>query len=191
MNAKATLRKAILHNRRLLVGDEWQQRVDKVNKLALDLVRDINAQSCHVFLPIQKNNEPDTWPLIEALDALKIKVMLSVSDFSDCTMAHFYYSPEVKFEQSKFHIPEPVNAEPADVFTIDVVFIPLLAADKQGNRIGYGKGFYDRLLAEMPENVLKVGLNLAPLFDAFNFAASHDIKLDYCITPHEIYKCHD
>jgi len=49
---------------------------------------------------------------------------------------------------SPYGIPEPIDGIEIDNYKIDVVFIPLLAYDTKGNRIGYGKGFYDRFLAQ-------------------------------------------
>ncbi|WP_431293282.1 5-formyltetrahydrofolate cyclo-ligase [Pedobacter sp. P26] len=69
---------------------------------------------------------------------------------------------------------------------IDMVVIPLLAFDKQGYRVGYGKGFYDRFLRDI--NAQKIGLSLHPAIEKIDDVNEYDIKLDFCITPTEIIK---
>ena len=185
---KAKIRKGTLFNRRLLTEEIWKSRNIKVCEQVLALVHEKNVKCCHVFLPITRNKEPDTWSLVKSLHLQNVAVVVSVSDFQSYKMSHFDYQPETVFALNRFQIPEPTSGVSADLSKIEMVLIPLLAADKQGNRIGYGKGFYDRLLSEMPNTVWKVGVNLSPLFDEFDFVESHDVKLDFCITPHETIK---
>lgn len=190
-DVKAKIRKGTLLNRRIVKSEIFADRVSKVQQHLLAFIKEKEIKSCHVFLPINRNKEFDTWDLVKNLRQQKIQVVISVSDFNTFEMAHFIYEESVKFEANKFDIPEPINAQLADISKIEMILVPLLAADKKGSRIGYGKGFYDRLLSKMPKNVLKIGVNLAPLFDQFDFAEAHDVRLDYCVTPHEIYNCHD
>jgi 5-formyltetrahydrofolate cyclo-ligase len=66
---------------------------------------------------------------------------------------------------------------------IDLVFIPLLACDLQGNRVGYGKGFYDRFLSKCRYDVKKIGLSFFDPVDKIEDVNVFDIPLDECITP--------
>ena len=68
-----------------------------------------------------------------------------------------------------------------------MVFVPLLAYDKQGNRLGYGKGFYDRFLAQCKSEVIKIGLSFFAAEDEIPHSDT-DIPLDYCISPEHTYK---
>ncbi len=103
-------------------------------------------------------------------------------------MKHFIMDAELILEENSYGIPEPKSGNMGSFYKIEVILVPLLAADRSGNRIGYGKGFYDRLLADIKDDVLKIGLCIGPLFDRFDFVEPHDIKLDYCITPFETVK---
>jgi 5-formyltetrahydrofolate cyclo-ligase len=69
------------------------------------------------------------------------------------------------------------------VSKIDVVFVPLLAFDKNGNRVGYGKGFYDNFLAKCREDVIKIGLSFFEPEEIIDDVFKTDIRLDYCVTP--------
>ncbi|TAL55603.1 MAG: 5-formyltetrahydrofolate cyclo-ligase [Nanoarchaeota archaeon] len=71
--------------------------------------------------------------------------------------------------------------------SIDIAIVPGVAFDKKGNRIGYGKGYYDRLLSKI--DAKKVGLAYG--FQVFENlpAESHDIKVDYIVTENRVIKC--
>jgi len=84
-------------------------------------------------------------------------------------------------------VPEPVDGIEVPAEKIDVVFVPLLAFDKNGNRAGYGKGFYDTFLLECKEDVIKVGLSLFTAEDEITDVSEKDIPLNYCVTPEKIY----
>lgn len=95
-----------------------------------------------------------------------------------------------KFLRSDWGILEPqddttVRLTPGD---IDLIFIPLLAVDTQGHRVGYGKGFYDRFLAETKPNVIKIGLALNEPIEPIEDLNPFDVALDFTITPLSIYR---
>lgn len=68
-----------------------------------------------------------------------------------------------------------------------MVFVPLLAFDKNGDRVGYGKGFYDKFLKECKPEIIKIGLSFFEPEEKIDGIFEEDIKLDYCVTPNEIY----
>ena len=83
-----------------------------------------------------------------------------------------------------FGIPEPGADLPlVDVTDIDVMLVPGVAFDVCGNRLGYGKGFYDRLLSSSVRLPLLVGVSFdETLYDELP-AEAHDIKMNYIVTP--------
>jgi 5-formyltetrahydrofolate cyclo-ligase len=84
--------------------------------------------------------------------------------------------------------PNPQSAIRYPLSEIDLVIVPLLGFDKQGNRVGYGKGFYDRFLARCRSNVIKVGVSFFDPIDGISDITPLDIRLDYCITPTRVWK---
>ena len=88
-----------------------------------------------------------------------------------------------------FGIPEPDTDLPlVAIADIDVMLIPGVAFDVRGNRLGYGKGFYDRLLSSTAGLPLLVGISFdETLYDELP-AETHDIKMDYIVTPVRIVK---
>ena len=94
------------------------------------------------------------------------------------------------FVRSDWGILEPTNdtsvqLNPKD---IDLIFIPLLAIDTQGHRVGYGKGFYDRFLANTKPDLIKIGLGLEEPIEPIEDLNSFDIALDFAITPKSVYR---
>jgi 5-formyltetrahydrofolate cyclo-ligase len=91
--------------------------------------------------------------------------------------------------EGSFGIMEPPASSP-DI-TPDVVLVPLLAFDRKGNRLGYGKGYYDRALADLKAvnpTVLAVGIAFAEQICLFPLPAEpHDYKLDLVATPLQVF----
>ena len=100
-------------------------------------------------------------------------------------MTHHVYTDSKGLEKNIFDIMEPQN-ENAHQGSIDMVLIPLLAFDQHGYRVGYGKGFYDRFLQGI--STKKVGLSLFPPVAEITDTDVHDVRMDLCLTPGEIYE---
>src|SRR6478672_13507749 len=142
----------------------------------------------HVFLPIAAMNEVETEFVLHILAGKDKHIVVSRSDFETRQMTHFLLSDNRKIAKNEYDIPEPVNGIPIDVEKIDVVFVPLLAFDDTGNRVGYGKGFYDKFLAQCRPDTIKIGLSFFEAVAAWEDVFESDVKLDYCVTPEKIYK---
>lgn len=91
------------------------------------------------------------------------------------------------FSENEFGITEPIGNEIIAADEIDLVLIPLLAIDKKGHRVGYGKGYYDRFLKDCKQDCMKVGVSYFEPVDNIDDAAEFDVPLDFCITPERIY----
>lgn len=141
----------------------------------------------HIFLPIEKQLEINTHYLLSILQGMDKHVVLSKSDFKTMEMHNYLLTDNSRIVLNDWGIPEPDGGIPISHKDIEVVFLPLLAYDIKGNRVGYGKGFYDRFLAKCSKEVVKVGLS-------YNEAESHilptkdtDIPMNYCISPQKIH----
>tara|TARA_R110000765_G_scaffold7778_3_gene25390 strand:+ start:3034 stop:3594 length:561 start_codon:yes stop_codon:yes gene_type:complete len=143
-------------------------------------------QYFHIFLPIEKNIEIDTEGIISILLGFDKNVIVP-KVISNTELEHYLLTDNTKFKTNSLNIPEPVDGITVPPNKIDVVFIPLLAFDKLGNRIGYGKGYYDRFLSQCKTNVIKIGLSLFEPEDLIEDIAPTDIPLDYCVTPKKTY----
>lgn len=144
-------------------------------------------QSFHLFLPIAEQKEVNTEYLLQILFGKDKNVVISRTDFDSLSMHHVLLTDSTTIKKNKYNIPEPVDGFPVDDQQIDVVFIPLLACDKQGNRVGYGKGFYDSFLEKCKADVVKIGLSFFQPEDEITDIWPGDIPLDILITPEEIF----
>jgi 5-formyltetrahydrofolate cyclo-ligase len=141
----------------------------------------------HIFLPILEMNEIDTEFILHLLSGKDKEIVVSRSDFETRQMTHVLLTENTKIKKNSYNIPEPINGLEVPAKNIDVVFVPLLAFDIYGNRVGYGKGFYDKFLADCKPGTLKIGLSFFEAVDAIHDVFESDIKLDYCVTPDKVY----
>ena len=141
----------------------------------------------HIFLPIVIQKEINTEYILHVLQGKDKEIILSKSDFRSYQMNHYLLTDHTKIIVNKYNIPEPSNGLEISDSKIDVVFIPLLAFDLYGNRVGYGKGFYDNFLSKCKPETIKIGLSFFEPEDKIGDILPKDIKLNYCVTPEKIY----
>jgi 5-formyltetrahydrofolate cyclo-ligase len=145
-----------------------------------------DATYYHIFLPIIEKNEVNTEFLLHILQGKDKSVLLPKANFKTGELSHILLQENTPLSITDYGIPEPKSGIEISAALIDVVFVPLLAFDKQGNRIGYGKGFYDRFLANCNPNTIFVGLSF---FEAEEKILHEiiDIPLHFCVTPQNLY----
>jgi 5-formyltetrahydrofolate cyclo-ligase len=106
-------------------------------------------------------------------------------------MLNYIYTGPDQLQANKLGIPEPINGVLANPRLIDIVLVPMLGFDLNGHRLGYGQGFYDRFLAnDCRADILKIGLSILPPIDNVQLAEAHDVPLDLCVTPFDVYNFH-
>jgi 5-formyltetrahydrofolate cyclo-ligase len=140
----------------------------------------------HIFLPILEKKEVNTEYLLHILQGKDKSIIVSKADFSTGKMKHILLQENTVLKTSKYGIPEPVAGIEIPVENLEVVFVPLLAYDEKGNRIGYGKGFYDRFLSQCNPNTFFVGLSFFGPEPKIGFETT-DIPLHSCISPGKVY----
>ncbi len=96
---------------------------------------------------------------------------------------------ETRLELGAFHIEEPQGDNMIDPEDLDLIVVPGVAYDRKGNRLGRGKGFYDRLLANVQATKIGVGYEFQ-LFDEIP-SEPHDIRMDAVITQTGCIIIHD
>ncbi|QCR24250.1 5-formyltetrahydrofolate cyclo-ligase [Pontibacter sp. SGAir0037] len=186
---KADLRKLMLQQRKALPLEEVNFRSQRMASLFFQRFRLNPGITVHVFLPIIRNKEVNTWPFIERLrlEHPEVRVAVPVTDITENNLSHHILTDEAVLVENAWGIPEPQHAHVISAAEVDMVLLPLLAFDKTGHRVGYGKGYYDRFLADCRPNVLKIGLSLEPPVEQIADAGLHDIPLDFAITPAGIW----
>lgn len=141
----------------------------------------------HIFLSITEHKEINTDYILNILSGKDKNIIISKTDFENLKMTHYLLTDATVIKKNAWNIPEPIDGIEISADKIDVVFIPLLAFDLQGHRIGYGKGFYDKFLSECKPETIKIGLSIFEAEERINDVFSTDIALDHCVTPQKIY----
>ena len=140
----------------------------------------------HIFLSISKNKEINTSFILSILQG-KDKNIILPKVASENSLKHFLLSDNTKLQENIWGVPEPVDGVEIAPNKIDVVFVPLLIFDKKGNRVGYGKGFYDDFLGKCRATTIKIGLSLFEAENEITDLNEKDVPLNYCVTPNTIY----
>jgi 5-formyltetrahydrofolate cyclo-ligase len=141
----------------------------------------------HIFLPILEKREVDTWLIIDRIHREFPHICLSIPKINaDGEMENIYFENLHQLKKNNWGIEEPEHGIPTPVEKIDLVVVPLLCFDSKGNRVGYGKGYYDRFLTKCKIDTTKIGLSIFdatidPISDIHEF----DIRLNSIISPKE------
>lgn len=188
MPSKSSLRKDFTLHRQGLSKEDISLCAQKVHDLLFSRIMMHRFDEIHIFLPIEKQREVDTRLIISTLRKDFAPNIYLPKSYQAGKLTHHVYEPETKLVVNRWGVPEPENVEvsfPASTF--DLVFVPLLAFDKRGYRVGYGGGYYDRFLSECRSSCLKVGLSFFEPVDEILDVNEFDIKLNHCITPNKIW----
>jgi len=147
-----------------------------------------NKRYYQLFLTIYEHKEVETEFILNILSGKDKDIILSKSNFEDNSLTHFLLTDNTVLKKNAYNIPEPIDGIEVPTHKIDVVFAPLLAYDMKGNRIGYGKGFYDRFLANCKPDVITIGLSFFPPETTEFEINTTDIPLNFCVTPERVYE---
>ena len=181
---KSEIRKLYLEKRKTLSEDEVLSLSEKIFENFNTQFKPIENQKVHVFLPIDKFNEINTFLFINYFFRNKIRVF--VPKMIDENLISIEIFPDSKFSQNLWEIFEPESDEDSGEKEFDFVITPLLYSDNQGNRVGYGKGFYDKFFSELDSKTKKIGVNYFKPEEKIDDVEAFDIPLDYLVTPTEV-----
>lgn len=186
---KADLRKIYLGRQKALASLERSERSRSIAGIFFRSF-DVGALNfLHCFLPIAKHNEIDTSLIFERVwrDFPQVETFVPRVDFQTSEIENVKFSAQSKLKKNRWEIDEPELAAPVAPSKIDAALIPLLCFDARGFRVGYGKGFYDKLLSKCRPDCLKIGLSYFAPVPEISDINRFDVKLDFCITPRKIF----
>lgn len=182
---KNSLRRRLLEIRDQIDGETWQQASNSAQQRLLGEDVFTSANSIALYAPIR--NEVDTSLLHQAALSSGKQV------FYPCVNGQeLFFLPVNSIADLKpgsYCIPEPhKNNASCQLHLIDLIVLPGVAFDHDGRRIGFGKGFYDRCLAVLPQKPILVGI--CHDFQLFPQLPSedHDINMQYVITDKQVIK---
>lgn len=169
------------------------QKIDKFNDLILIHFQKLSlppVYCVHTYLPSLKLVEVDTSNLVRYLKFSNpdIKIAVPKIDHHSKSLYHYELLENIQLVPNAFGIDEPESGKRVEAEEIDVVLVPLLAFDKKGYRVGYGKGFYDKFLADCRPDVISVGLSFFDPVEEIADINEFDLPLNYCVTPDSLFR---
>lgn len=185
---KQTLRKEYKEKRKSLTHKQLTQMDDllllQLQRFSFEDVRYVLS-----YMPISRWNEPGTKLLTRYMQFIMpdIQICYPKTNMETGTMEAIAIDDTTELETNIWGITEPMTGLVVDPIAIDVILLPLLICDKKGNRVGYGKGFYDKYILQCDPSTIKIGISFFQPIEEISDVLETDQKLDYCITPMDIY----
>lgn len=177
---KSEIRKIYLEKRKNLSQDVVFLLSERIFENFINFFKPVSNQKVHIFVPIEKFKEINTQIFIDYFLSRNIKVF--VPKIVDTKLISVEIFSDTQFETNNWGISEPVSNEDSEVLDFDFVITPLLYCDFRGNRVGYGKGFYDQFFKNISKNSKKIGVNYFNPDDIIDDVWENDIPLDYLVT---------
>ncbi len=167
-------------------------QIEKFNDLILINFQKINLPfiNCiHTYLASLRLVEADTAKIIRFLQFKNpaLKIVVPKIDIHSGNLHHLHFDETTELLTNSYGIKEPLTGNKIRGTEIDLVLVPLLAFDKSGFRVGYGKGYYDKFLSQCRKDVIKIGLSFFEPVDEIEDINQFDISLNYCVTPKELF----
>jgi len=186
---KKALRGDYLQKRLQLSEQEWNdlsmQMLEHFKSIQLPPVKYLLS-----YYPLTERREFDISLCDQVIQSINQDVKIGwpriESDMEN--MESFQVTGDGLYAKNKFNILEPINGEWIPPELIDLAFVPLVAFDRQGFRIGYGKGFYDRYLPRCRPSLPKIGFSYFEPVELIRDVSEFDVPLSLCITPSGIYE---
>jgi len=173
---KSEIRKKILKTRKQYYSSNL-----KINfKDLLDILKKSKISKKIVGGYYPYNYEIDTLEILKKLEKLKFEISLPKIK-KNSQMNFFLWSTKDPLTINEYGIPEPISNK---VIQPCILLVPMVAFDKNLNRIGYGGGFYDRYIKKIKKNKKIITIGLAYSFQKVEKVKinQYDIKLDFIIT---------
>jgi 5-formyltetrahydrofolate cyclo-ligase len=180
---KSELRKIYTEKRKSMSSAEVEDLSKSIFKQFLEAFDMSKVKNVHIFLPIKQKNEVSTWDFIEYF--WKEEMSVFVPKMVQNEIKTIQLKPDTPLKENGWGILEPEDDFVEDI-KYDIVITPLLYCDNQGNRVGYGKGFYDMFFSKTDRSALKVGVSFFPPAALISDVSEQDVPLDYLVTPTEV-----
>ena len=173
---KSKLRKKILKLRE--VENFKNIKIDFDNVFDLLKKNNLTKKCIGGYFPV--NYEIDDLEILKKLKKKKYQISLPVIK-KNFDMDYYSWSFDDPLKINQYGIPEPFSKQ---LIYPDILLVPLVAFDKNLNRLGYGGGYYDRVIDKLSKkkNILKIGLALSVQKINNVPVTKYDKKLDYIVT---------
>ncbi|MES2329738.1 MAG: 5-formyltetrahydrofolate cyclo-ligase [Bacteroidota bacterium] len=176
--------------KRAEIHSKERLRMDDLLLLQFQQFDYADVQTVLTYWPLANKAEPNTHLFSGYLRHMLPGMLLAypLTDPSTLEMTALAIHEDTIYHTNAWGITEPKEGEVIDPTQIDLIFVPLLAYDTKGYRVGFGKGFYDRYLARCREDIVKIGFSYFGPVDEIADTDQFDVPLTYCITPQQTYE---
>ena len=181
---KSELRTFYKEKRTLLSKEEITFFSEKIFERFLERFPVSEGDKIHIFLGISALQEVETDAFIQFLFSRKCRVFVPKMHKNQLKSIELF--PDSVLEVNSWGIREPESNTDSGEKVYTYIVTPLLYCDANGNRVGYGKGFYDGLFADLHPSVPKIGLNFFGPSETIEDIEQHDIPLDYLVIPEAV-----
>ena len=178
MKTKEELRREGLEQRSQISRKEVKEKSRKIQKKVLEVIGEDDT----VMSYVSYRNEVETYLLIEKL--LHRKQVLAVPKVSGAEIKAYRIESMEELEENSRGIREPEKAEEISKTCIDTCIVPGVKFDIKGNRIGYGKGYYDRFLENFQGQ--KIGPTYQKLMEEKIPSDKWDIAMNKIVTEEKV-----
>ena len=178
----------VFHKKRMELTESEK---DKMEDLILIWFQSIGIQIPNIimtFSPIKAKNEYDPNLVMAHCRCKNPAVRFFYPVVKGREMVACAVTDDSSFVSNTWGIQEPEETAEEDPKSIPLIFMPLLAFDEQGGRVGFGKGYYDKFLATCNKKIIKVGFSFFDPIPTIDNLDEHDIPLSYCITPNGVFE---
>lgn len=183
---KNSLRKELIQKRKQISKNEVLEKSRFIKKRLFEMNE--FKQAATILFYVSYDNEVFTHDMIKESMSLEKNIIVPKSDRINRKLILSKLDNWEDLEEGAYGILEPKNVNQISINEIDLIIIPGVGFDKQGRRLGHGKGYYDNLLSKS-KNALHIGL-------AFEFqivekvpAEKHDVPVQKIITEKRIIDC--
>jgi 5-formyltetrahydrofolate cyclo-ligase len=186
---KQELRK-LYRQKRLELQDRQQVVNDDLLLIQFQQMSIFDISSLLSYFPIAGKKEPNVLNITNYFRYMipHLTISYPVSDALSRNMKALAVNEDTVYRSGAFQILEPKEGDEVPPEAIDMVLVPLLAFDKRGYRVGYGKGYYDLFLSKCRSDVLKIGCSYFPPVPFISDIDKYDIPLTHCVTPQVVYE---
>jgi len=184
---KKQLRKYIQDKRDNLSLGLRKKKNKEITQKFLKTTDYLNSKNIFIYYPCR--SEIDTTIIIKkALKESKNIILPRVEG----TLLNLYFINDIytQLQEGSYKIMEPIpsSCTRAHIADINLAIVPGIAFDRNLNRLGYGGGFYDKIIRNLPQNIKKIALSFDIQIVPNIPVLDHDIKIDIIITESKIYK---